>query len=183
MQGRSVTEWLSLVARGIIGAAAFASIICLIGIMVIVFTNVIMRYLVATPLYWGDEVIIYLMIIMVYASVGFVLIEGGHIRMTILFDRLPDKVQNVLWIIVSLIGTAYASVLLYASIQLALDSLRIGSFSMTTRWPIAPWQMVIALGIFCLLVAFVMLLTTRIGIASGLRQKKSEEGKESRLLY
>jgi TRAP-type C4-dicarboxylate transport system permease small subunit len=183
MPSRSVSEGLLVVARGIVGAAAFVANLCLIGILVIIFTNVVLRYVIRTPLYWGDEAVINLLIVMVYASFGHVLIEGGHIRMTILFERLPGRVQNVLWILVSLLGTAYASFLLYAVIQLVLDSLRIGSFSMITRWPIAPWQMLVALGLFCLLVAFIILVTARIGIALGTRKAEKVKEKEAEVLY
>jgi TRAP-type C4-dicarboxylate transport system permease small subunit len=178
-----MSEWLLLVAKGIVGGAAFVANLCLIGILVIIFTNVVLRYIIRTPLYWGDEAVINLMIVMVYAAFGHVLIEGGHVRMTILFERLPGRVQNILWILVSLLGTAYASFLLYAVIQLVLDSLRIGSFSMITRWPIAPWQMLVALGLFCLLVAFIILVTTRVGIALGTRKTEQAKEKEGEVLY
>jgi len=175
MQRRSITEWLSLLARGIVRVAAIASNVCLIGMLVIIFANVILRYVVARPLYWGDEVMINLMIIMVYSGFAFVLSEGGHIRVTVVFNRLPGKVQNVLWIILSLLGASYTSFLLYAVIVLVLDSLHLESFSQVTRWPIAPWQIVIALGLFSLLVAFVMLVIARIGIALGVSKEKEAE--------
>lgn len=175
MQRRNTTEWLSLLARGTVRVATVASSVCLVGMLVIIFANVFLRYVVARPLYWGDEVMINLMIIMVYAGFGFVLSEGGHIRVTVLFNRLPDKAQDVLWIIVSLLGTSYTSFLLYAVIKLVLDSLHLEAFSIVTRWPIFPWQMAIACGLFALLVAFVMLVIARIGTALGISKEKEVE--------
>lgn len=178
MQRRSVTEWLSLWARGIVSGGAFIANLCLIAMLLIIFVNVIFRYVILRPLYWGDEIMTYLMIIMVYAGFGFMLTEGGHVRMTLLFNRLPSKVQNLLWIIVSLIGTVYTTFLVYAVILLVLDTLQIGAISMITRWPIAPWQILIALGLFSLLLAFLMLFIERIDIARGIRKEKEVKKKE-----
>jgi TRAP-type C4-dicarboxylate transport system permease small subunit len=97
--------------------------------------------------------------------------------MTLLFNRLPSKVQNFLWVIVSLIGTVYAAFLVYAVIKLILDTLRIGALSMITRWPIAPWQILIALGLFSLLLAFLMLFIERIDIVRGIRKEKEVKKK------
>ena len=172
MQRRSVTEWLSLAARGIVNGAAIAANLRLIAMLLIIFVNVILRYVISRPLYWGDEVMTNLMIIMVYAGFGFVLAEGGHVRMTLLFNRLPRKVQNSLWIIISLLGTGYTTFLLYAMILLVHDTLQLGSFSMETRLPIAPWQILIVLGLFSLLLAFIVLVIERIGISRGIRKEK-----------
>jgi len=178
MQKRNTTEWLSLVARSIVSGAAALANLCLVGMLIIIFSNVILRYAVRSPFFWGDEVMIHLMIIMVYAGFGFVLLEGGHIRVTVVVSRLPAKVQNLLWVIVSLFGTGYAGYLLYAIIRLVLDTLRIGAYSDVTFWPIAPWQIVIAFGLFSLLVAFVILVTRRTGILLGTRKEK-EAAKEA----
>ena len=177
MQRRSVTEWLSLWARGIVSGGAFIANICLIAMLLIILVNVILRYVILRPLYWGDEIMTYLMIVMVYAGFGFMLGEGGHVRMTLLFNRLPSKVQHFLWVIVSLIGTVYAAFLVYAVIKLVLDTLRIGALSMITRWPIAPWQILIALALFSLLLAFLMLFIERIDIARGIRKEKEVKKK------
>lgn len=178
MQKRTTTEWLSLVARGIIRVTAFASRIALVAMMLIVFANVILRYVVSRPLYWGDEVVVNLMIIMVYAGFASVLGKGGHVRVTLIFNRLSSKVQNVLWVIIGLIGTGYVGFLLYALTQLIANSLRIGEFSLVLRWPIAPWQIVIACGAFSLLVAFVMLTIARVGIVLGTVKEKPERSQE-----
>ncbi len=177
MQRRSPTERLSLMVRGVLKGMAIAANLCLVAMLVITFLNVVLRYVAKRPLYWGDEVIINLMIVMVYAGFGFVLIEGGHIRMTAVFSKLPGKVQNALWIIASFIGLGYASLILYAVVMLVLASLEMGSFSPTTRWPIAPWQVAVAFGLFCLVMAFVMLIVTRIGIALGIHEEKVSKEK------
>ena len=171
-QRRSVTEWLLVAAGGIVTAGAFIANICLIIMLSIIFINVILRYVVLQPLYWGDEIMTYLMIVMVYAGFGFMLGQGGHVRMTLLFDKLPRKVRNFLWVIVSLMGTVYTAFLVYAVIKLVLDTLQIGAFSMITRWPLAPWQILIALGLISLLLAFLLLFIERIGIARGTREEK-----------
>ncbi len=182
MRRKRITDWLSFIAGGIVNVGAFISNLTFILMLLIIFVNVIFRYVILRPLYWGDEMMTYLMIIMVYTGFGFMLKEGGHVRMTFLFNKLPNKAQNLLWIIVSLIGTFYTIFLVYAVILLILDTLKIGAISMITRWPIAPWQILIAFGLFSLFLAFLMLFFERIDIARGLRKEKEMKKKEMELI-
>lgn len=178
MPAQKASEWLSIFGRSIITGTAYLSCACLVVMLLIIFANVFMRYVFSDPLYWGDETMINLMLLMVYAGFGFVLRQDAHIRVTVVFSRLPVKVQNIIWVIISLISVGYSGYLLYAMITLVPETIRIGSFSMTTRWPIYPWQIVIALGLFVLVVAFIMVVLERIGIALGIRKEKErpEEG-------
>lgn len=160
-------------ARGIIKGAGILACVCLIAMLGLIFANVILRYAVGTPLYWGDEMMINLMMIMAYAGFGFLLAEGGHIRVTFIFDKMHTKAQNVLWVIAGLLGVGYAGYLLYAMTLLVLDSLAMRPFSMITRWPNFPWQMVIGLGLFALLVAFLRVMADRVSIVMG--SKKTGE--------
>jgi len=173
-----ISEWLRGAARGIVGGAAILSYICVVGILLVVISNVFLRYVLGSPFYGGDEVSINLMIIMVYFASGIVLAEGRHIRVSVVFNRLPRKAQNVLWVVVSLFGAGYAGFLSYAVILLTIDTLQLGTYSVTTDWPIAPWQMVIVAGLLSLTVSFITLVVVRVGIISGIKkEKKVEEGK------
>lgn len=181
MPERDTTEWLSVLGRGIIRSGAYVSCICLIAMLLIIFANVFLRYVFSNPLYWGDETMIDLMLLMVYAGFGFVLTDGAHIRVTVAFARLPIKVQRVIWVITSLLTVGYSAYLLYAMITLVRETIQIGTFSMTTRWPVYPWQLVIAIGLFILVVASVFLVVEKTGIALGIRKEKERKEEEPTL--
>jgi TRAP-type transport system small permease protein len=176
MQNNSV-QWPSVVAKGIIDAAMFSANLCMAGMMVLVCLNVFLRYFFRQPLYWGDEIMIYLMILSVFLGFGHMLIENRHVRMTAIVERLTIRKQNILWVITSLLSTGYFLFLLAAGIYITKDSFQIGFFSTITGWPIGPWQVVICIGLLILVMASVWFTAKRVRMACGVQEKKEEEKK------
>ena len=161
---RESRKWLSQLSKSIVDGSIIVSNLCLVAMLVIIFSNVVLRYIVKQPLFWGDEVMTYLMILMVYLGLGSTLKEGKHIRMTAFSDRLPTHSRNVLWVITSLIALGYFGYITYAAIDTVRDSLNIGLYSMVTDLPIAPWQIVMVIGLFVLLVAAIIFTIKRIRV-------------------
>ena len=64
-------------------------ILLLAAMSVIIFTNVVMRYLTSDSLEWAEEVARYLMIWLTFLGAGPVLRYGGHIAVENLQDALP----------------------------------------------------------------------------------------------
>ena len=169
-------HWPAIVARAIINGAMFLANLCMAGMLVLVCLNVILRYAFGQPLYWGDEVMIYLMILLVFLGFGYMLIENRHVRMTAIMEKLTVRTQNILWVIISLLGIGYFIFLLLASLYITVDSFQIGFISTITGWPIGPWQVVICLGLAVLLMASIWFAINRVRIArSGQREKQKEE--------
>ena len=178
MQRRSATEWLASVARVIIRSGGFLGIyVCLPVMLTLMIIDPIMRYLVGRPFYWSNEVSTYLMMTMFFAGLGITLVMGRHVRVTVIFNILPRKTQNVLWVIICLAGLFYVSFLLYAVARLALSSFTFGVRTETSEILVFPWQMIAVLGLIVFLMALIMLTVHRIAIALGAREA-GEEGEK-----
>ncbi|MGY6632400.1 MAG: TRAP transporter small permease [Alkalilacustris sp.] len=87
---------LRRVEAGFVALNAWAVILCLAVMAVVVFANVGMRYLANASIPWADELARYLMIWMTFLAAGLVLRQGGHVAITSLRDALPGRVQIVL---------------------------------------------------------------------------------------
>ena len=168
-------HWPAIVARAIINGAMFLANLCMAGMLVLVCLNVILRYAFGQPLYWGDEVMIYLMILLVFLGFGYMLIENRHVRMTAIMEKLTVRTQNILWVIISLLGIGYFIFLLLASLYITVDSFQTGFISTITGWPIGPWQVVICLGLVVLLIASIWFTINRVRIARGGQSGKQKE--------
>jgi C4-dicarboxylate transporter DctQ subunit len=168
-------RWPTLIAKGITDAAMFLANICLAAMMLLVCLNVILRYVFGQPIYWGDEVMIYLMILMVFLGFGYMLIENRHVRMTAIMERLSVRTQNIMWVVISLLGIGYFIFLLLAGLYITMDSFQIGFISTITGLPIGPWQVVMCLGLAILLMASIWFTINRIRIALGGRSEKQTE--------
>jgi TRAP-type C4-dicarboxylate transport system permease small subunit len=174
MQSGSM-RWPTRIARSMIDAAMFLGNLCMAAMLILVCLNVILRYVFGQPIYWGDEVMIYLMVLMVFLGFGYMLIENRHVRMTAIMEKLSVRTQNILWIIISLLGVGYFIILLLAGIYITMDSFQIGFISTITGWPIGPWQVVMCTGLAILLLASLWFLMNRVRIALGGHSEKERE--------
>ena len=160
-------NWPTKLANWIINCSEFVANILLAVMLVIVFVNVCLRYFFHSPIHWGDEVMIYLMIITTYFGFGFTLKEGRFISMTVLLSRLPLKQRNYVTVFNSIVALGYLVLIFIAAIKLTLDSHEIGYFSMDTGLPIAPWQAIVTAGLGVLLISALAYTINKIKIAFG----------------
>ena len=165
------SQWPAIVARAAIHGAMFLANLCMAGMLVLVCLNVILRYAFGQPLYWGDEIMIYLMVLMVYLGFGYMLMEGRHVRMTALMERLTVRTQNIVWVFTGLVSVVYFVFLLVAAVYMTIDSFQIDFISTITGLPIGPWQVVMCVGLAILLIASIYFTINRIRIARGLRDE------------
>jgi TRAP-type C4-dicarboxylate transport system permease small subunit len=78
-------------------------LIALLGAMVvIVFANVVMRYLLGTSVIWSEEVARHLMIWMTFVGSGLALRTGAQLGIDSLQDALPPRAARVLRIVLAL---------------------------------------------------------------------------------
>lgn len=170
MHRQGISEWLSLVATGIIKTGVLlSSYVCLSLMVILMALDPFMRYMVGSPFFWSNEVTTYLMMLMVFNGFGITLVKERHIRITLIFDRLPSKLQSVMWVITSLVGLFYVSFIGYALLRLTLTSFTFKVRSPTAEMLIYPWQVLAMVGITVFAVAMVMFTVRRIAIASGRR--------------
>jgi TRAP-type C4-dicarboxylate transport system permease small subunit len=171
MQKANVTQksnWLATTAQVIMQTGIFATNICLALMLVITIVDVILRYVVQAPLQWGDTLMQYLMVMMVYLGIGFVLFEGGHIRMTALTDRLAPKAQRAMFVVSSLVGVAYMVLLVWGGTVKAQMSFESHPYDRTTSWPLFPFQAIIVVGLVIALIASIYFAIKKIRIARGI---------------
>lgn len=75
---------------------AWALILMLTAMALIVGANITLRYTSSHSLSWADEAARYLMIWMTFAGAGLILRIGGHVAITNLQDALPVMGQRIL---------------------------------------------------------------------------------------
>jgi TRAP-type C4-dicarboxylate transport system permease small subunit len=168
MDRRSKSERLTSVAMGVIKSGQFLSAYVLLSVMIsLMALDPIMRYLFGAPFFWSNEVTTYLMVAMVFNGFGIALLTGQHISINLIFDRLPPKAKNLMWIIISVAGLFYACLIGYALTLLAISSFTFQVRSPTAQIPILPWQIIAIWGLIGFLTAFILFTIRRIAIASG----------------
>ena len=130
-----------------VGAAALTAMILLITM------QVISRRFMAAPMVVADELSGYLLVICTFSALGYALLHGDHIQVTLLTDRLSAGVRRWLSVLWCVIGLPFVALLVWRTTDLALDSFRSGSFSVSaTNFVLWPFQAFIPLGFAVLFV-------------------------------
>ena len=107
-----ITSWPTRLASYLTSVSMFMANMCLSGMLILVFSNVMLRYVFKRPIHWGDEIMTYLMILVAFLGFGYNLINNRHVRMTALVERLSSKSKNIVRLITSIIALIYFSFLL-----------------------------------------------------------------------
>ena len=106
--------------NGWLWASARASIgLVLIGATALVFLNVFFRYVFNYALSWGDEVITYSLLWLVFLGSGVAARKGAHISMEAVVNVLPARLQRRSAVLVNVVCAALSAVVGYLGWRLA----------------------------------------------------------------
>lgn len=104
----------------------------ILGIMVIlILTEIFLWNTVQVTTLIADEYSAYGLAIIIFLGAGYTLKEKAHIRITLIVDRLPLKIANVLILVTATFTTAFMGYLWYYLYKMMFSSYRYGSTSGT----------------------------------------------------
>lgn len=103
---------------GIIIRHPLETAICalLAAMTIIVFSQVVARYVLQAPLSWSEELARFLLMWLSMLSAAYAFKTKSHFALRIVVGRFPDAVQHVVALLVHVIVAAFFSVLLYYSV-------------------------------------------------------------------
>lgn len=81
---------------------AFVTASAMAAIVLIVFVNVALRYIVNTGLTWSEEIAVNLFVWVIFLGAVLAGLEGLHIKVDLLTKKLPKKMQKVFLVIASI---------------------------------------------------------------------------------
>jgi TRAP-type C4-dicarboxylate transport system permease small subunit len=141
------THGFETLIRGVSGFGTLLTNLCMSAMLLIIMTNVVLRYLVGAPMSGGDTMMIFLMISMVFTGLASIVLSGQNIRMTALVDRLSTQKQNVLAAISAVINVIYFGVLVWAGLGKTMNSYATQVYDIATEWVFWPVQALMTLGL------------------------------------
>lgn len=91
-------------------ACGWGASACLFAIMIIVFADVALRYLLNSPLAWSYDLIsLYLMVAVFFLALSVTQRDHHHVRVDILLARCPPRVRHAM----ELVGNALTAVVMF----------------------------------------------------------------------
>ena len=115
----------SIIAKGIDRVTWLAELLAkigLVGLLLIVIHEVVVRYVFDSPTLHSVELSEYLLVFVVFMSIGWVLKENRHVAVTFAVDLLPEKVRLVLNMLTSLLTLAFLGILVWKGGKTAITA-------------------------------------------------------------
>ena len=136
------------------GAIIFASLL--------LFVNVVMRYVFLLPIYWAEELARYLMVWMIFIGASQVTKFGGHVAVDIVPRFLSKRANTILTIIVNLICILFCILLAYFSFKQMLRVKVAHQVSPAMELPMWIAYLSIPLGTVLMLIRYVQHICLRL---------------------
>jgi C4-dicarboxylate transporter, DctQ subunit len=137
---------------------AGAIIVC----SLLLFVNVVMRYIFLLPIYWAEELVRYLMVWMIFIGASQVTLWGGHVAVDIVPRALSKRGNVILAFIVNVICIVFCLVLAYLSLKQMLRVMRAGQISPALEIPMWIAYLSIPAGTMLMLIRFLQQFWLRI---------------------
>lgn len=138
--GEAFDRSLRLLALVLAWLAAFA----VAAIFVIIVTSVVMRYAVARPLAFTEELTGLLLVTSIFLIIPHVTMQHLNIRVTLLSQRLTGITRRLMHIVAQGVLAAFLAAFLSESLKFVNVALRFNEKTELTRLAIAPFKMVMA---------------------------------------
>jgi TRAP-type C4-dicarboxylate transport system permease small subunit len=149
-----MTWYLRLVDR-LCDAGAAAAGLLLLGLFGLGFVEIVLRAVFAVSLSVAVEYSGYLLILSLFLGSGWTLRQGGHIRVSLLAEKLSPANRRRLDIVCTLLGLLIAGFLAYSVLRFGLGTLARGTVSYyPSATPLAYPQLMLAAGPCLLTLAF-----------------------------
>lgn len=150
IQVRSAYRRLLTLCGWIAGGVTFA-------VMCLVVTNVVSRYGFNKPIAGTLELTEGALPLIIFLSIALTQFHGGHIRVTILTDRLPEPARRALSVIAMLAGALLFAWAAYAGWLSAEKSFAIGEMKRgSIRFPVWPIRFAVCFGMALLAIQFLI---------------------------
>ncbi len=121
-------------------------------VVVAVAYEIIMRYLLRLPTLWANEIMIFMCGIVYVLGSAWVLKEGKHVKIDILYEKLSLRQRAVLDSITFVFFAIYMGMLAWASGKYALKSIKLGETTGSAWDPaIYPIKSALFIGVVLLL--------------------------------
>lgn len=143
----SQDTWLTKASRQLATVEQLLCNVLMVAFSVLLITNVFARYVLNSPLFFANELAVYILIWMAFLAISIAIHNDQHVRLTMLIAILPKAAQRVCYWLTELICLAImVTVLWYAIAWLRSPSIHY-DIAITLDWP--KWHFYLIVPLFC----------------------------------
>lgn len=140
----------------------YLSALLLACMVILIFMQIVFRFLLNLPLRWTEESARYSMILLIYLSACSGVKKEKHIRIEAIHDALPQKAAFVYWLFSNVIWFVFNTVMIYFGIKMALHIYSTGQVSPVLHVSMGLLYMVIPVCFTIMNIRIIQLVISRI---------------------
>ena len=152
--------------------------ICTVVMTVLVFANVLSRYVFHNSLSFSEEITTYLFVLLSLMGTAIAARRRAHLGLSILTDAVSPGVRKALHVAGFAIGALFSAALFYYGILMVINQYNLGMQTSAMQWPEWIYATFIPFGAFFVTIRFAQALVEELK-AHPEEQEKIEEGKEA----
>lgn len=118
--------------------------------------NIFGRFFLGESLFFAEELNQFLIILITFIGIGYAARQGRHIRMSAIYDALPDAARKVLMVVIALVTAAAMFVLAWYSYIYVVSVYDTGRISASLRIPFYITQVWVPFGFVITGIQYVM---------------------------
>ena len=118
--------------------------------------NIFGRFFLGESLFFAEELNQFLIILITFIGIGYAARQGRHIRMSAIYDALPDAARKVLMVVIALVTAAAMFVLAWYSFLYVVSVYDTGRISASLRIPFYITQVWVPFGFVITGIQYVM---------------------------
>lgn len=139
--------WLTRASQRLARVEQFACSGLIVAFSVLLMVNVIARYVFNSPLYFANELAVYILIWMAFLAVSIAIHHDQHVRLTMLIGILPKTVQRTCYWVTELLCLAILATILWFAIAWLRSPSVSYDIAITLDWP--KWHFYLIVPLFC----------------------------------
>ncbi len=147
------------------------SCLCVITMSILVFINVIFRFVFNNSLAFSDEISTYLFVLMSFMGTAVAARRGAHLGLSIITDKVNPKVRTIIGMIMYGISALFCLLIVIFGVQMVISEYQMGQQSAAMQWPEWIYGSFVPIGAAFATMAFLQ------GIFDMAKKLKEEEGK------
>jgi len=117
---KSISLWINFLADGLIRLCCWLLVVIGIAMSIVIFLQVIFRFVIYVPFPWSEEMARYLMIWMGMLGSVVAMRKGRHIGVTVMIDRLSPKTRVPLLLSIRVVMMGFLFVIAKEGFSLAV---------------------------------------------------------------
>ena len=111
------------------------SCLCVITMSILVFINVIFRFVFNNSLAFSDEISTYLFVLMSFMGTAVAARRGAHLGLSIITDKVNPKVRTIIGMIMYGISALFCLLIVIFGVQMVISEYQMGQQSAAMQWP------------------------------------------------